>query len=369
MSYLFKDFLSLEDVGEYLNQYGYSYDAKVEEDYYRLKETVLDLYHEKKLNIVFYYDDFAVINTLRIAENLGIEEVEEEQVEQYISGYFHVADALPILKNECNLTILKSSYTYYFLHNKENLPIYDDSDYKYEVGSKFTSIELGDSLAPSVIEFSDLRYPKADLDKLFNNKNSELKIVKDELANLKAQNAKLIANKEENKTTGSFMMGTPTVAYGEPKTSEQIISYLREQIEQLTTDNNEINKQLIKAIATLADKPANSVTHSNTDIQNVKKAAIRQFNRSLAAVLIELDYKEKLRKGDIANYIMPHMKQLAFALADEDISKANNLTVTYSTLYDTHLQDLNFKKGRQSNVDKKKTNIDLLFKKQLPVTE
>ena len=200
---------------------------------------------------------------------------------------------------------------------------------------------------------------------LFNDKNSELKSIKDELADVKAQNAKLIADKEENKATGSFMMGTPTVAHDEPKTIEQF----REALAAANAKVGELDSQLKQAIATLADKPANSVTHSNTDMQNVKKAAIRQFNRSLATVLIELDYKEKLRKGDIANYIVPHMKQLAFALADEDMNKANNLTVTYSTLYDTHLQDLNFKQGRQSNADKNKINIDLLFKKQLPVTE
>lgn len=365
VSFLFKDFLSLEDVGEYLNQHGYSYDPEIEEDYYRLKATVLDLYNEKKLSIVFYYDDFASIKTLRFCENLGVEEIKDEEFELYISGYFHVPEAPSILKTEGNLAILESSYRYYLLHDIDQLPIYDREEYKVEVGHKFTSIEFGDSLAPSVIDFYDLRFPKADLDKLFNDKNSELKSIKDELADVKAQNAKLIADKEENKATGSFMMGTPTVAHDEPKTIEQF----REALAAANAKVGGLDSQLKQAIATLADKPANSVTHSNTDMQNVKKAAIRQFNRSLATVLIELDYKEKLRKGDIANYIVPHMKQLAFALADEDMNKANNLTVTYSTLYDTHLQDLNFKQGRQSNADKNKINIDLLFKKQLPVTE
>ncbi|MGP4732718.1 MULTISPECIES: hypothetical protein [unclassified Psychrobacter] len=129
----------------------------------------------------------------------------------------------------------------------------------------------------------------------------------------------------------------------------------------------ELESQLLKA--ELADKQAGSVILSNTDMQNVKKAAIKQFNRSLATVLIGLDYKDKLRKGDIANYIVPYMKELAFILADKDEKKAANLTVSYDTLYDTHLKNLDFKQGRQSNDDKNKVNIDLLFKKQLPVTE
>ena len=71
----------------------------------------------------------------------------------------------------------------------------------------------------------------------------------------------------------------------------------------------------------------------------------------------------------IANYIMPYMKELAFVLADEQQDKANNLAVTYDTLYDNHLTNLGFKQGRQSDDEKQKVNIDLLFKKQLPITE
>jgi hypothetical protein len=149
--------------------------------------------------------------------------------------------------------------------------------------------------------------------------------------------------------------------------------------EQLEASNNELNEaqikiadlesQLAQAKAELADKPANNITQSNTDIHNIKKEAIKQFNRSLATVLIDLDYKGKLRKSDIANYIMPYMKELAFVLADEQQDKANNLAVTYDTLYDNHLTNLGFKQGRQSDDEKQKVNIDLLFKKQLPITE
>ena len=132
---------------------------------------------------------------------------------------------------------------------------------------------------------------------------------------------------------------------------------------------SELESQLAQAKTELAAKPADSITQSNTDIHNIKKEAIKQFNRSLATVLIELDYKGKLRKGDIANYIVPYMKELAFVLADEQQDKANNLTVTYDTLYDNHLKNLGFKQGRQSDDEKQKVNIDLLFKKQLPITE
>lgn len=248
MSYLFKDFLNFEDVGEYLNQYGYSYDPEIEEDYYRLKDTVLDLYNEQKLSIVFYYDDFATIKTLQIAENGTTEQIEE--FEFYISGYFHAPEATSVLKDGANLRIIQSYYCYYLLHDKGELPIYDDDNkYKNIIGSKFTSIEFGDDIAPSIVEFGDIRFPKADLDKLFNEKNSELKSVKDELADVKAQNSKLIASNQENQVLGSFMMGTPAIAHGEPKTYEQLVEALtvaNAKIKQQEQDIDRLSDQLKK---------------------------------------------------------------------------------------------------------------------------
>lgn len=157
----------------------------------------------------------------------------------------------------------------------------------------------------------------------------------------------------------------PTVKQTEPPNNEQLLK-------KLTAANAKIadlENQLSQAQAELANKPTDSITQSNTDIHNIKKEAIKQFNRSLATVLIDLDYKGKLRKGDIANYIVPYMKELAFVLADEQQDKANSLTVTYDTLYDNHLKNLGFKQGRQSDDEKQKVNIDLLFKKQLPITK
>lgn len=290
MSYLFKDFLSLEDVGEYLNQYGYSYDPEMQADYYKLKDTILDLYNEKKLNIVFHYNDFALIKTLRIAENLGIEEVEDEEFEFYISGYFHIENPTPIFKNESKLVIRDGAYFYYFLYNKDKLPIYDDTDeYKHEAGRKFTSIEFGDNIEPTVIDFCDLRYPKADLDKLFSTKNDELNSVKDELAEVKSQNAKLVANIEENRTTGNFSMGTPTVEHGEPETYEHLVEALtaaNAKIKQQAQDINRLNDQLNKQ----ADKPL----RYNSEMG---------VARMLYAILTEHNYDLSATKGKANNLI------------------------------------------------------------------
>lgn len=146
---------------------------------------------------------------------------------------------------------------------------------------------------------------------------------------------------------------------------------LNKQVEQ-PANNAKIaglESQLAQVKAELAGKPSDNVTHSNTDIQNIKKLAIRQFNRSLAVALIDLDYQGNLRKGDIVNFIIPHMKELAYVLADGQADKAKVLTVKYKTIYDTHLQGLEFKQGTQTTKERERVNIDLLFKKQLPVTE
>ncbi len=261
VSYLFKDFLRLEDVGEYLNQYGYSYDPEEEGDYYRLKNTILDLYHENKLNVVFYYDDFALIKTLRFAKDLSVEEVKEERFEHYISGYFHALEVKSVIEHECNLNIIRTSYSYYHLYDKEQLPI-SDNEYKVEAGRKFTSIEFGDNEIPSVIEFSDLRFPKADLDKLFNEKNSELKSVKDELADLKSQ--------------------------------------------------------LSQAKAELANKPANKVQLQGIAKYNADKAYVISTSKALANYIWSMDTNKAIRTGDMVQQIRHVMHNVAPNLLPDD---------------------------------------------------
>ncbi|MBH0086652.1 hypothetical protein I6E84_10530 [Psychrobacter sp. SCQQ22] len=296
MSYLFKDFLRLEDVGEYLNQYGYSYDPEEEGGYCRLKNTILDLYHENKLNVVFYYDDFALIKTLRFSKDLSVEEVKDERFEHYISGYFHALEVKSVIEHECNLNIIRTSYSYYHLYDKEQLPI-SDNEYKVEAGRKFTSIEFGDNEIPSVIEFSDLRFPKADLDKLFNEKNSELKSVKDELADVKAQNAKLIADKEESKATGSFMMGTPTVEHGKPKskTNEQQAEALAAAKAQII----DLENQLAQAKAELADKPA----HDNTGQNHLYNWQAMDKNQYPPELHLAIEIWKEYYQADVVEHI------------------------------------------------------------------
>ncbi len=183
-----------------------------------------------------------------------------------------------------------------------------------------------------------------------------------------AQNdSELLAKLEKLQSENNDLNARLLTARNTYKQHRNEIKALTEKNEQADIEKAKLIEQLSKA--ELTDKPANSVTHSNTDIQNIKKAAIRQFNRSIAVALIDLDYQSNLRKGDIVNFIMPHMKELAYVLADEQADKAKVLTVKYKTIYDTHLQGLEFKQGTQTTKERERVNIELLFKKQLPVTE
>ncbi|WP_289000128.1 hypothetical protein [uncultured Psychrobacter sp.] len=79
-----------------------------------------------------------------------------------------------------------------------------------------------------------------------NQNNDYVRSITQQLADEKNKVAQLIAEREQVQSTGSFSMGNPTVAYGEPKTNEQLINELaaandqiaklKSQLEQSTTD-------------------------------------------------------------------------------------------------------------------------------------
>lgn len=312
--YDINEFLTLNNVAEYLtDKCGYDFNLECSIDQNRLIETIIQLVRNDKLHPVFHYSGSVDWLEKKVITSKSGRFINHEIVlldityGMSVRDYYFVSDKNfdKLIENNCSNYINVINCTIEPYHVDGKQEIIENNILYYR--------EIKEDFS---ITFHDLLYPKLDLDKLFS----------------------------------------------QSKADTDAIEKLREQIADLES-------QLAKANAALAGKSADSITQSNTDIHNIKKEAIKQFNRSLAAVLIELDYKGKLRKGDIANYIVPYMKELAFVLADGQQDKANNLTVTYDTLYDNHLKNLGFKQGRQSDDEKQKVNIDLLFKKQLPITE
>ena len=135
-------------------------------------------------------------------------------------------------------------------------------------------------------------------------------------------------------------------------------------IEHMTNENAKAQADINKLKAQ-ADTPADSHKPLNLQLTNIKKAAVKHFNKSLATALIELDYRSYLSKNDIVNFIRPHMNALTLLLSDNDADKAKTLVVEDKTISTTHLQGLTFKTGRPSKKDGEKENIELLFTRKL----
>ncbi|WP_298808012.1 hypothetical protein [uncultured Psychrobacter sp.] len=216
------------------------------------------------------------------------------------------------------------------------------------------------------VEADEIRFVKREVDSyiasLANNSMSR--------DDTPAQNdSKLLAKLKKLQSENDDLNARLSTARNTYKQHRNEIKALTEKNEKADSEKAELIEQLNSVQAKLADKQTDSAILSNTDIQNIKKAAIKQFNRSLAMALIDLDYQSNLRKGDIVNFIIPYMKELAYVLADEQADKAKVLTVKSKTIYDTHLQGLKFKQGTQTKKERERVNIELLFKKQLPVTE
>ena len=146
------------------------------------------------------------------------------------------------------------------------------------------------------------------------------------------------------------------------------VEYANSTIRQLNEENAKAQAEIIKLKAQ-TDTPADSHKPLNLQLMNIKKAAVKHFNKSLAVALLDLDYRDYLSKNDIVNFIRPHMNALTLLLSDNDADKAKSLAVADKTISTTHLQGLEFKTGRPSKKDGEKEKIDLLFTRKVSEAE
>ena len=166
VSFSFKEFLTFEEVGHYLATNGYPYDDQLEDDYYRLKTTILDLYNEGQLRILFNYAGWVTVKVWSVDDSLIAKDLYELHVN--ISGYFYVNNEFvkPMLSSNNCFELKGDYYNHFKIIGMEDLPV-ADLGYKTKVGKEHTSVILGDENDAIEISFTDLRYPKIDLDKLF----------------------------------------------------------------------------------------------------------------------------------------------------------------------------------------------------------
>lgn len=91
----------------------------------------------------------------------------------------------------------------------------------------------------------------------------------------------------DKKAEDRFGMGSPTVEQGEPKDSEQIISDFREQITQLTAENEKLNKQLNNAHSAIE---AAKTSQPNDDGKELAPNSEAKVANLIYTLLNELKY-------------------------------------------------------------------------------
>lgn len=191
-----KDFLSIEDLADYLNTLGRSYDLSVSRDHYKLHKDIYDLIIQGKINLVFHH-------TGHIKETICDNDIDEvtgklkncTSKTLYTSAYFII---YPILAREMLLdnkfTTTQGSFNLYSFQDGRKNPDVTHTFYLYDI--------LNDN--EQNITANDLYIPKNEIDKLFNKSDQtgpEQTIAKleSELAQANAENALLRQKIEDNK--------------------------------------------------------------------------------------------------------------------------------------------------------------------------
>ena len=158
-----KDFLSIEDVADYLNSLGWSYDLSVSRDHYKLHKDIYDLIIQGKINLVFHH-------TGHIKETICDNDIDEVTGKLknctsktiYTSAYFiiHPALAREVLLDD-KFTTTQGRFNLYSFQDGRKNPDVTHTFYLYDI--------LDDN--EQNITASDLYIPKNEIDKLFNENN------------------------------------------------------------------------------------------------------------------------------------------------------------------------------------------------------
>lgn len=118
----------------------------------------------------------------------------------------------------------------------------------------------------------------------------------------------------KEQSTGGFIMGSPAVEQGEPKTSEQIISDFREQITQLTAENKELKEQLDSQ----SDAPAHEVQLNGIAKYNANKAMVITTAKAIAKYIWSMDSTQAIRTGDMVQQVRHVMHNVEPELLPDD---------------------------------------------------
>ncbi|MDN3453479.1 hypothetical protein [Psychrobacter sp. APC 3350] len=233
--YDIKEFLTLSDVAEYLaDKCNYEFNLEYSVDQNRLIETIVQLVRNDELHPVFYYSGSMDFLEKKVITRKSGRSINHEIVSTDIAydmsrmGHYFVNNKTfnKLIENNCSnyINIINSIVEPYHIDGKQEICENSILDYR-EIKEDFSII------------FYDLLYPKLDLDKLFN------------------------------------------------QTDTEVIEQLRKQVTDLEAENDQLNDKLSKQEYTLTD---------DKELPSNSQAGVA---RMLYAILTEHDYDLSPPKG------------------------------------------------------------------------
>ncbi len=228
MSFSRKEFLSFEEVAEYLTSQGYPYSLDSEHGYNRLRDLILDLHHERKLAPVFYYCGWGAVTVVN-QENLEV----IDSGEVYLRSYFCVVEAAEILrklfKDRKYIDIKQYHCYHYSLKDIARLPIHGDDASICCNSTSLTTVEVEVGEPSFFVGVDDFRYARKVFDKFFNIDNLDEQSQKSiEVSSQPTQaNAEIIALRRN--TVNDISYTTPAIDIMNEVIKEFWISYNPDQ--------------------------------------------------------------------------------------------------------------------------------------------
>ena len=214
-----KRFLNIAEIADYLNNHGENYDMNESYDRNRLNTTIMDLVFEGRLTPLFFYSG-NIKADLQKSEAVGNEPwetaiTEQQHLNQQFNDYLKITD-FQIIKE-----LMDSNYDYYV--NIQQLGRFDFYKLPYEIDKEKWFYYLLEISKDFSISFYDLRFPRIDLDKIFNIPDTQ-----------ELQQANLLLNTRIEKATQVYFENQQLIKHLQTIADNQAeqIAELKAQLEQ-----------------------------------------------------------------------------------------------------------------------------------------
>ncbi|PAL17880.1 hypothetical protein B8W92_02740 [Moraxella osloensis] len=228
-----KRFLNISEIADYLNSHGENYDMNESYDRNRLNTTIMDLVFERKLTPLFFYSG-NIRTELEKREVVGDEPwetaiTEQKHLNQQFNDYLKITD-FQIIKE-----LISSNYDNYV--NIQQVGGFDFYKLPYEIDKEewfYYFLEISKDFS---ISFYDLRFPRIDLDKIFNVPDIQ-----------ELQQANLLLNARIEKATQVYFE------------NQQLITHLQAILDSQTKEIADLKAQLKQQANQPSDTPATGYT-------------------------------------------------------------------------------------------------------------